>query len=68
MSKGSSPRPFSVDQETFGNNFDAIFRKTEKIPGWKHLDQATRKWAVLTGHEKDQEQYEKLSQKYNTSA
>jgi CDGSH-type Zn-finger protein len=27
MSKGSSPRPFSVSQETFGNNFDAIFRK-----------------------------------------
>jgi hypothetical protein len=25
--KGSSPRPFSVDNETFGNNFDAIFRK-----------------------------------------
>jgi len=25
--KGSSPRPFSVSQETYGNNFDAIFRK-----------------------------------------
>jgi len=25
--KGSSPRPYSVSQETFGNNFDAIFRK-----------------------------------------
>ena len=25
--KGSSPRPFSVTQEEFGNNFDNIFRK-----------------------------------------
>ena len=29
MSKGSSPRPFSVSQETFGNNFDSIFRKPD---------------------------------------
>jgi len=27
MSKGSRPRPYSVSQEEFGNNFDAIFRK-----------------------------------------
>ena len=32
--KGSSPRPYSVSQETYGNNFDAIFRK--KSP--KELD------------------------------
>ena len=25
--KGSSPRPYSVSQETYANNFDAIFRK-----------------------------------------
>ena len=25
--KGSNPRPFSVDQNTYGKNFDAIFRK-----------------------------------------
>ena len=30
MSKGSRPRPFSVDQDTFGNNFDAIFRKNKE--------------------------------------
>jgi hypothetical protein len=29
MSKGSSPRPFSVSQDQFGANFDAIFRKPE---------------------------------------
>ena len=33
--KGSSPRPYSVSQETYGNNFDAIFRK--KTP--EQLDQ-----------------------------
>ena len=27
MSKGSSPRPFSVSQEEFGNRMDAIFGK-----------------------------------------
>jgi hypothetical protein len=25
--KGSAPRPYSVSQETFGNNFDRIFGK-----------------------------------------
>ena len=25
--KGSSPRPFSVSQKKFGDNYDAIFRK-----------------------------------------
>jgi hypothetical protein len=25
--KGSKPRPFSVDKETFDNNFDRIFGK-----------------------------------------
>jgi len=29
MSKGSSPRPYSVSQEQFGNNYDAIFRKPD---------------------------------------
>ena len=31
MSKGSRPRPFSVSQDEFGNNFDAIFRKKETM-------------------------------------
>ena len=34
--KGSSPRPFSVSQKTFGDNFDAIFRK----PSPKEIDDA----------------------------
>ncbi len=29
MSKGSSPRPYSVSQQEFANNFDAIFRKPD---------------------------------------
>lgn len=32
MSKGSSPRPFEVDRETFGVNFDAIFGRKLKCP------------------------------------
>jgi len=27
--KGSSPRPYSVSQETFDNNYDNIFRKKD---------------------------------------
>jgi hypothetical protein len=26
VSKGSAPRPYSVDAETYGSNYDAIFR------------------------------------------
>jgi hypothetical protein len=29
MSKGSSPRPFSVTLKEFDNNFDRIFRKPD---------------------------------------
>ena len=29
--KGSRPRPFSVDQETFDNNWDNIFGKKNKV-------------------------------------
>ena len=28
--KGSSPRPYAVDKETFNNNFDRIFSKRER--------------------------------------
>jgi hypothetical protein len=34
--KGSSPRPFSVSQETFANNYDKIFRK----PSPKEIEDA----------------------------
>jgi hypothetical protein len=29
VSKGSSPRPYSVDLNTFNNNWDNIFRKPD---------------------------------------
>ncbi len=28
--KGSSPRPYAVDKETFNNNFDRIFNKRKR--------------------------------------
>jgi hypothetical protein len=31
----------------------------EQIPAWKLLDEITRKWAVMSGMEKDLENYEK---------
>ena len=30
MSKGSKPRPYSVSQEQFGSNYDAIFGKKDR--------------------------------------
>jgi hypothetical protein len=37
MSKGSSPRPFSVSQKEFANRFDLIFAKNKA----KDLDDST---------------------------
>ena len=31
MSKGSRPRPYSVSQNEFANNFDRIFRKDKRL-------------------------------------
>jgi hypothetical protein len=31
MSKGSLPRPYTVDLKTFDNNWDNIFRKDPKV-------------------------------------
>ena len=36
----------------------------EEIPAWKRLDIVTRKWAALTGHEKDQSDYQKRKELY----
>ena len=35
MGKGSSPRPFSVSQEEFANNFDRIFGNRKMTPKYK---------------------------------
>lgn len=37
MGKGSSPRPFSVDQQTFESNWDRVFgKKSQEVPEWDH--------------------------------
>ncbi len=43
---------------------DAIADDPE-IPAWKRLDIVTRKWAVLSGFEKDQNAYQKLKEDYD---
>jgi hypothetical protein len=42
MSKGSRPRPYSVSQTEFGNNYDAIFRKPDprKVEDQQNEDEA----------------------------
>jgi hypothetical protein len=37
----------------------------EEIPAWKRLDIVCRKWAILSGFEKDQEMYQKLKEDYD---
>jgi hypothetical protein len=43
--------------------FDAIVDDGE-IPAWKRLDIVTRKWAVLSGMEKDLSDYQKMKELY----
>ena len=38
------------------------FEKNEQILAWEALNEVCRKWATLSGHEKDLENYEKLRQ------
>ena len=38
------------------------FEQNQEIPAWKALDEVVRKWAILSGHEKDMENYQKLQQ------
>jgi len=54
--KGSSPRPYSVSQETFGNNFDAIFRKKtpQEIDDAKAEDEAFEYMKALADLENKQ--------------
>jgi hypothetical protein len=35
-----------------------------EIPDWKRLELVTRKWAVLSAHEKDQSDYQKRKELY----
>jgi hypothetical protein len=50
MSKGSSPRPYSVSQQEFANNFDKIFRKPDPkvIEDQKHEDEEFERIAGQT--------------------
>ena len=50
MSKGSMPRPYSVDLKTFNNNWDNIFRKPDPrvIEDQKNEDEAFEKIASQT--------------------
>jgi hypothetical protein len=50
VSKGSSPRPYSVDLKTFNNNWDNIFRKPDPrvIEDQQNEDEAFEKIASQT--------------------
>ena len=42
--KGSSPRPFSVSQEEFANNFDRTFRKDKRLEEEQKEEDDARKF------------------------
>ena len=50
MTKGSLPKPYSVDLNTFNNNWDNIFRKPDPriIEDQKNEDEAFEKIASQT--------------------
>jgi hypothetical protein len=50
VSKGSTPRPYSVDLNTFNNNWNNIFRKPDPrvIEDQKNEDEAFEKIASQT--------------------
>ena len=50
MSKGSLPRPYSVDLKTFDNNWDNIFRKPDPklIEEQQHEDEEFERIANQT--------------------
>lgn len=37
----------------------------EEIPAWKRLDIACRKWAILSQHENDLAEYQKIQEMYS---
>jgi hypothetical protein len=41
MSKGSIPRPYSVNLKTFDNNWDNIFRKNTMTPSVEQMKKGT---------------------------
>jgi hypothetical protein len=43
MGKGSRPRPYSVSQETFGNNYDTIFGNKKKTQSEQFDEQVVTK-------------------------
>ena len=41
MSKGSRPRPYSVSQKMFGDNYDRIFGKNKMAPSVEEMKKGT---------------------------
>ena len=73
MSKGSSPRPYSVSQKQFAANWDAIFKKDKKVKtgtcgcgrsptgdciGWHSLTEAAYQVAKTTWEAAEKEKEE----------
>lgn len=51
--KGSSPRPYSVNQDQFANNWDAIFGKKTKGNVDNNIDQVYNNERLVSNHDKE---------------
>jgi len=74
MSKGSRPRPYSVSQEQFANNYDAIFGKKNKMsPSVEQMKKGTCGCGrsptgnCIGWHGLSEEQYRDVLEKYMTN-
>ena len=54
--KGSSPRPFSVSQDKFAENFDRIFRKDKRLEEEQQLEDDEFERIAKQSEIKDSEQ------------
>ena len=52
-----------MSNEGYYIHLDNVAPEVEKQP-WEQLDSVIRKWAALTGHEKDQSDYQKRKELY----
>jgi hypothetical protein len=44
--------------------FEVAREDNEEIPAWKQLEEVCRKWAVLSQHENDLSNYQKMKELY----
>lgn len=70
MSKGSSPRPFSVSQNVYANNYDLIFGKKKDMQVRENANKCgcgrSPTGKCIGWHRLSKEQYEQKLKEFNS--